>query len=459
MPIFGRIRAAECDLFYFVDELARAPFLDDLQLPVFNGNLQATGGEGADKHHGAAVLGDVDEATSTGQFGTKAADIDAARGVTLGQPQTSQVQPAAIVKIKLLVHVNDRVRVGGGTKIHARGGHAANHAGLGSEGHVLQDFFFVGHCGHTLRHTNAQIDHRIGQQLKSRAARNHLALIQWHRRDFIQWHTHLRRKRRVVAAVEVLRVVFRLRHHHTIHQNARHPDTARVQRATLGDALHLRNHKTTAVLGGGGNRQCVLSERFALHRQVAFGIGTGGANERHRNRHGLVVKQLHATELNHFNDVFTGLAANFSAFKPRVYKGAQAHLGSGSRQTTGDVTVHVRDHAQWQVVSFNLALKCQFANFWHQPVMPAHHTFEHAFVRQMVGTAGGAVTWAASKQERQIFWRTSLKKTFLQRQNQFHWHTVATKARTTQSVTISHNGDGFSDRDYFFTHKTPNVKN
>ena len=271
--------------------------MQDADLAVGYFDLQATCCEGAHKHHGTTVLRDVDETTRAGQLGSKAADIDAACRVAFGQTQAGQVQTAAVVKVELLVHVDDSIRIGGCTKIDARGWHASYDTGLGRQRHVLQNLLFVRHSRYSLGHANAQVHHRVGQQLKGRAPGNHLAFVQRHGGDGVQRYPHLSGESRVVRTVEVLWMVISRGHNHTVHQNTWHLDPARVERAALGNALHLGNDKATTVLGGGGNGQHVLCEGFTLHGDVAFGICTGAANKGYRDRHGLVVQQLFATQV------------------------------------------------------------------------------------------------------------------------------------------------------------------
>jgi hypothetical protein len=59
-------------------------------------DLQGAGGKRSDKHHLATVLGDVDEASRAGQFGTETADIDVAVAMALGEAQHGKIEAAAV---------------------------------------------------------------------------------------------------------------------------------------------------------------------------------------------------------------------------------------------------------------------------------------------------------------------------------------------------------------------------
>jgi len=69
-------------------------------------------------------LADVDEAASAGKSSPETTNVDVADIIDLGHAEDGDIEPAAIIKIELLVLVNDRVSVDGGAEIEARGRNA-----------------------------------------------------------------------------------------------------------------------------------------------------------------------------------------------------------------------------------------------------------------------------------------------------------------------------------------------
>mgnify|MGYP000317090603 CR=1 FL=1 len=82
-----RLGAAEGAVLDLAHQLARAAFVQDVQVAVHGLHLQRAGGKGADKHHGLGVLADVDEAARARQAGPELAHVEVAVLVGLRQAQ------------------------------------------------------------------------------------------------------------------------------------------------------------------------------------------------------------------------------------------------------------------------------------------------------------------------------------------------------------------------------------
>ena len=114
----------------------------------------------------------------------EAADIDVALSAsTCGHAETRHVEPAAVVEIELLVLLDDRVGVDCGAEIEPALRHAADHARLGRQRHVLENALLVRDRRDAFGHADAEIDDAAHRQLERAAARDDLALVERQRLD------------------------------------------------------------------------------------------------------------------------------------------------------------------------------------------------------------------------------------------------------------------------------------
>ena len=173
------------------DELADVALPHDGETAVLHLDLERARRERADEHHGLGVLADVDEAAGARQPRTEARHVEIAVPVDLGEAEEGAVEPAAVVEIELIGLVDDRLRVGGGAEVEARGRHAADDAGLGRHGHEVDDALLGRHGGDAFRHADAEVDHRVGLELQRRAPGDDLALVHLQRLERAHRHAHL----------------------------------------------------------------------------------------------------------------------------------------------------------------------------------------------------------------------------------------------------------------------------
>src|SRR5262249_32630518 len=103
----GSVGAAEGGLLHLVDELRRSPFTCDMHLPVCKFDVQPTGRKRTREQKLLCVLRDVDEAAGPCEPAPEPTDIDISICVDLGHAKTCQIEPAAVIKIELLVLLDD----------------------------------------------------------------------------------------------------------------------------------------------------------------------------------------------------------------------------------------------------------------------------------------------------------------------------------------------------------------
>lgn len=107
--------------------------------------------------------------------------------------EAGQVEPAAVVEIKLLVLVQQRLRIDGRTEVQAPLRHAADHAGLGSQRQVVQHTFLGRDGTEHLGHADAEVDHAAKRQFEGAAPGNQLALVERQRCDLVDPRASLAR--------------------------------------------------------------------------------------------------------------------------------------------------------------------------------------------------------------------------------------------------------------------------
>ena len=106
---------------------------------------------------------------------------------------------------------------------------AADDAGLGRQGHEVEQLFFGGNRCNAFGHADPEIDDAAHRQFQRAAARDDLAVIQRHRDIAIGRRAQFARERPVVAGGIGLDMVFRLGHDDAVDQDARNLDVARVE--------------------------------------------------------------------------------------------------------------------------------------------------------------------------------------------------------------------------------------
>ena len=125
-------------------------------------------------------------------FGPKRLTLRLPSLVAFGQAEAGHVEAAAVVEVELLVLVDDRLGVDAGAEVEARLRHAADHARLGGQRHVLQHPLLVGDRGQAFRHADAEVDHAARRQLEDAAPGDQLALVERQRRQRTERHADLR---------------------------------------------------------------------------------------------------------------------------------------------------------------------------------------------------------------------------------------------------------------------------
>ena len=105
-------------------------------------------------------------------------DVEVALLVGLREAEERHVEPAAVVEVELIGLVDDRLGVGRRAEIHAAGGYAADHPGLGGQRHQIGDLLLVGDRRDAFGHADAEIDDAVRPQFHRRAAGDDLALAQ-----------------------------------------------------------------------------------------------------------------------------------------------------------------------------------------------------------------------------------------------------------------------------------------
>ena len=213
-------------------ELARPAFLDDPELAVLDRDLEAAGGERAGEDDGARILRDVDEAAAAVQLAAELAGVDVALLVHLGDAEAGEVEPAAVVEIEHLVLVDDRVGVGRRAEVRSARQHAADGAGFGRHGEERRHLLLGRDGRNAVRGADAEIDGAVQRQLESGAARDDLALVEFHARHVIDGNADGARQRRIVVHAVVHAVhLGRIGDDHAVDENARHAHVLGLERA------------------------------------------------------------------------------------------------------------------------------------------------------------------------------------------------------------------------------------
>jgi hypothetical protein len=242
-----------------------------------------------------------------------------------------------------------------------------------------------------------------GRKLQGGTARNDLALGQAHRQHAVHGHTDLGRERRVVGLGEGLLVVRRVDgHHHRVDQHAGHLDLARMQRAALGDALHLSDHHAARVARGHGDGQRLQSESLALHREVAVRIGRGGTDDAHLDRKGLVEQVVLAIDRHDTHQILGGARIELATAVTRIHKRVQPDPRERAGLAGGDVAKQVRDHTLRQTPGFDQVVHREFLHRRHQAPVPADHAAQQAGVAQVVEASRLPIALASGVDQGQV---------------------------------------------------------
>ena len=172
-------------------------------------------------------------------------------------------------------------------------------------------------------------------------------------------------------------------------------------------------------------------------REVARGVGGGGADEGDVDRERLVEQPLLAVELDQPDQLLGGGAVDLAAVLARVDEGAQAHLGEGAGLAGGDVAVEVRDHALRQVVGLDPVLDREPADLRDQPPMPADHALEQPVMAEPVEPLLLAVALPGREQQGQVARLAGRDEAPLQPDQQIVRRADADEARGAERVAAA----------------------
>src|SRR5450631_1580606 len=367
-----RVLSVEGDLLDLFEELPLFSLFQDAELAFFHQHFEAGTGEGTDKHHKPRTLADVDKTARPGQAAAEPADVDVSRAITLGHTEASHVEAAAVVEVELLALVDHRIHVDAGPEVVAGGGDAADYAGLHRKGQQMRNVFFIGDGGHPLRHADTEVDDAVGRQLEGGASSDDLALIEGGRHQTGVRGAEFAGVGRVVLGNNRLPVLMRFGHDDAVHEDARDLHLPRRQRAALGDALHLGNDDTVAVLGRHRHGEVTEGERFALHGDIAEGVGGAAADEGDVDAADLVEQPLLAADFDEFDDVLGGGGIDPTTAVAWINEGVQADFGKGARLAPRKISEQLADDALRQIVGQDLVLQRETADLRHACPMTGH---------------------------------------------------------------------------------------
>ena len=323
--------------------------------------------------------------------------------VGLGEAEEGEVEAAAVVEVELVRLIDNRLGVGGRAEVQTRCRYAADHAGLGSQRHEVDDALFRGHGRDAFRHADAEVDDRARLQLECRPSRDDFALAHLHRLQGRHRHPHLAGESRAVRLRECLHVVFGLlRHHNAIDQDAGNFHLPRIEGAAVGDPLDLDYDEAARVARGHRDGERLQRQRFAFHGDVAVEVGGGAAHDRDVDREGFVEKVLLAIQLHDPDEVGGGAVVDLAAAVAWIGKCAETDAREVPRLAGCDVAVKVRDDALRQVVGFDVPADCQFLQLRHETPMAADDAGYQPLVPEVVEAAFLAVALAGRIDERQV---------------------------------------------------------
>ena len=307
--------------------------------------------------------------------------------VRLRKAEECDVESTAVVEVELVGLVDDCLRIDRGAEVEAAGRHTADHARLRGQRDQVAYVFFSGDRRDALRHADAEIDDAVRPQLERGAARDDLAHAHRERLDVTDRHPQFAGVGGVVGGREGLRVVCARRDHDAVHQHAGNLHLARIQGAPVGDPFDLHDDQPAAVACGHRDRQAFQRERFALHRDVAVGIGGGAADDRDVDRQRFVEQVFTPVERHQRHQVFDSALVELAATMARVDERAQADTRQVAGFAGGDIAVKMGDHTLRQVVGVDLAGHCKLLQPRHQSPVAADRTPDQAGVRQVIQAA------------------------------------------------------------------------
>ncbi|CAN4045420.1 DNA topoisomerase IA, partial [Dysosmobacter welbionis] len=275
------ILAGEGDVLHLVDELLLGALLDDHQLAVLAGSLQALGGEGAAIDHLLGILRNVDEAAGASQTGAELGHVQVAVGCRLRQAQEGHIQAAALVEVKLDVVGDDGHGVGCGAELGAAHGHAGDGAGLHSQGHLVGDALLRRHVGNFFRRAGAQVHNGILGQLHGGPAGDDLLGVQRDGWDGVHGNAELAGQAAVIGHSQALLVILNGSYHNRIHIDTGNCHQFRIQAAALDDFFHLDDDPAAGVLAGLSHGGDVDGADLPVNGAVAVLVGVAGTQEHH----------------------------------------------------------------------------------------------------------------------------------------------------------------------------------
>ena len=425
-------------MLHLVDELLLGALLDDHQLAVLAGSLQALGGEGAAIDHLLGILRNVDEAAGASQTGAELGHVQVAVGCRLRQAQEGHIQAAALVEVKLDVVGDDGHGVGCGAELGAAHGHAGDGAGLHSQGHLVGDALLRRHVGNFFRRAGAQVHNGILGQLHGGPAGDDLLGVQRDGWDGVHGNAELAGQAAVIGHSQALLVILNGSYHNRIHIDTGNCHQFRIQAAALDDFFHLDDDPAAGVLAGLSHGGDVDGADLPVNGAVAVLVGVAGTQEHHIDGERLVEQPLLALDLDDLHQVLLGDIVEFAAAVAGVGKGVQAHVGDGADVVGRDVPVHVGDDALGQVIRLDLVAQGQIAQLGGPVPVAADDPLDHALVAVVVAAGAVPVALARREEQRQISGMARLQEPLLQCLGQRLRAGAADKAAGGDGIAVVH---------------------
>ena len=213
---------------------------------------------------------------------------------------------------------------------------------------------------------------------------------------------NLAAERRVVLHRKCLPVVLRPRHDDAIDEDAGDLDLPRIERAALGDPLHLRDDEAAGVARRHRDRQHLERERLLLHRDVAVGIGGRSADDADVDRECPIEEKLLALDLDQPDQILLGAFVDLAAAVARIDERSEPDAREVSGPPRRDVAEQVRDDALRKVVGLDLVGDRETLQLGHQSPVSADHPPHQPVVAEVIEPALLAVSLPGRIDQREI---------------------------------------------------------
>ena len=303
--------------------------------------------------------------------------VDISLSVHFQCSHEANIQPAIIIKVKLVGHIINRRRTDHGSERLSGYRESTDSSGLNSKRHHIQHTVLSCMSGNHFRNTDPDIHNVIQAQLHCCPPADDISdgvVLRSFRRnriDLLIPHIPLFIRNLKASGQSGIRFIpfFRFCHNNCVHKAPRYDCVSRTGRC-IHKTVHLHDHLSMIRLDRLTDGQCITGHKHIIKRNISFTVCCRSLDQRNCKFRQLIIEELLPIHFDMFYQrIIDRNPIDSRPFHSRIHENIQPHLGKCSRQSARLCTNRMGNTAQRQIICLKPILQYKLLRTHHSTKM------------------------------------------------------------------------------------------